>query len=161
MPRFALMLAVCLSFGGCQGGATSDGSAPSRSRQPATPATPPATARAPLAAAVAAVKPADAAARREAKAIFAQRCTLCHGLQGRGNGPASATLSPKPRDYTDPAWQKGIDDADIRLVIVEGGPALHKSLMMPPNPDLKDKPQVVEGLVEIIRGLKPAGSKPD
>ena len=29
-----------------------------------------------------------------------------------------------------------------------------KSMMMPPNPDLKDRPQVVVELVKTIRGFK-------
>ncbi|RYF03416.1 MAG: c-type cytochrome, partial [Deltaproteobacteria bacterium] len=117
-----------------------------------TPEAPPALA----AAAPAAAPKVSAADMQEAKALFAQRCTLCHGMEGRGNGPASATLSPRPRDYTDPVWQQGITDQDIRLVIVEGGPAVHKSMMMPANPDLKERPQIVQGLVQIIRGLKRA-----
>ena len=29
-------------------------------------------------------------------AVFAQRCTVCHGLTGLGDGPAAANLDPKP-----------------------------------------------------------------
>jgi cytochrome c551/c552 len=90
----------------------------------------------------------------DAKALFSQRCTLCHGLQGKGNGPASASLSPRPQDYTVAAWQNGISDAQIRQVIVGGGPAVGKSMMMPPNPDLADKPAIVEALVHIVRGFR-------
>jgi mono/diheme cytochrome c family protein len=32
--------------------------------------------------------------------VFAQRCAVCHGPDGRGNGPAAATLIPRPRDFT-------------------------------------------------------------
>lgn len=31
--------------------------------------------------------------------IFQQNCAVCHGEQGRGNGPAAANLSIKPPDY--------------------------------------------------------------
>ncbi len=30
--------------------------------------------------------------------IFAQRCAVCHGPDGRGNGPAAPSLIPHPRD---------------------------------------------------------------
>ena len=36
----------------------------------------------------------------KAKTTFEQRCTPCHGASGNGDGPASASLSPKPRNYT-------------------------------------------------------------
>ncbi len=90
----------------------------------------------------------------EAKSIMAQRCTLCHGLEGRGNGPAAGNLNPKPANYTDPAWQASVDDDTLRKAIIGGGPSVGKSMMMPANPDLKDKPQVVDELVKLIRGFK-------
>ncbi len=33
----------------------------------------------------------------------ANGCAACHGIAGRGDGPVSATLTPRPRDLTDPA----------------------------------------------------------
>jgi mono/diheme cytochrome c family protein len=35
--------------------------------------------------------------------LFKQNCTSCHGDAGRGDGPAAATLNPKPRNFTQPA----------------------------------------------------------
>ena len=32
--------------------------------------------------------------------VYAQHCAVCHGPDGRGNGPAAATLIPRPRDFT-------------------------------------------------------------
>ena len=32
--------------------------------------------------------------------IYAQRCAVCHGPDGRGNGPAAPSLIPHPRDFT-------------------------------------------------------------
>jgi mono/diheme cytochrome c family protein len=40
--------------------------------------------------------PAQAA---DGQAIYAQRCEVCHGAEGDGNGPAAANLDPKPRDF--------------------------------------------------------------
>jgi mono/diheme cytochrome c family protein len=91
---------------------------------------------------------------QESRDIFAQRCSTCHGTTGKGDGPAAANLTPKPRNYTDSAWQAGVSDAHIREIIVKGGAAVGKSQLMPPNPDLENKPEVVEGLVGIVRGFK-------
>src|SRR5579862_4309613 len=32
--------------------------------------------------------------------IYEQRCVQCHGVSGRGDGPAAAQLAPRPRDFT-------------------------------------------------------------
>lgn len=94
-----------------------------------------------------------AAAMAEARTIFDQRCVSCHGDDGTGNGPAAAALNPKPRNYQDADWQASITDEQIEKAIVGGGPAVGLSPLMPPNPDLKTKPEVVAGLREIVRGF--------
>ena len=94
---------------------------------------------------------ADAAA--EAKEIFSTRCSTCHGPQGKGDGPAGAALNPKPRNLGEAAWQKSVTDDHIEKIIVGGGTAVGKSAMMPPNPDLASKPDVVKALTAQIRGL--------
>lgn len=94
------------------------------------------------------------AARQEAENIFSTRCATCHGPQGRGDGPGSAGLDPKPRNFTLAAWQGSVTDQHIATIIVGGGPAVGKSAAMPPNPDLGSKPDVVAGLVAHVRGLR-------
>lgn len=34
------------------------------------------------------------------KVLFERDCTICHGEDGKGNGPAARFLYPKPRDFT-------------------------------------------------------------
>lgn len=87
----------------------------------------------------------------KAQTIFNERCAACHGTEGKGNGPASAALNPKPRNYTDGAWQASVTDAQLRKTITLGGAAVGKSPIMPASPDLDEKPEVVEGLVKIVR----------
>ena len=87
----------------------------------------------------------------KAQAIFNERCAACHGAEGKGNGPASAALNPKPRNYTDGAWQASVTDAQLRKTITLGGAGVGKSPIMPASPDLDEKPEVVEGLVKIVR----------
>ena len=94
----------------------------------------------------------NAAVLKEAEDIFASRCTPCHGPKGAGDGPASAGLTPPPRNLQDKAWQGEVTDAHIEKVIAYGGGAVGKSPAMPPNPDLADKP-VVKGLRQHIRAL--------
>jgi mono/diheme cytochrome c family protein len=114
---------------------------------PAPPAAaPPPPAPAPVAAAV--VDP-----KVEAETIFTTRCVTCHGATGKGDGAAAAALNPKPRDYGDKAWQAATTDDQIAKAIVEGGAAIGKSALMPPNADLKEKPEVVKALVAKIRSF--------
>lgn len=49
-----------------------------------------------------------------ADAMYRQYCASCHGLSGRGDGPAAEALSPRPSDLTAstldlPALMKVID----------------------------------------------------
>ncbi|CAN5733766.1 cytochrome c [soil metagenome] len=87
----------------------------------------------------------------KAEAVFNERCAACHGTSGKGDGPASAALNPKPRNYTDKAWQAGVTDEQLRKTITLGGAAVGKSPIMPASPDLDEKPEVVDGLIKIVR----------
>ena len=86
-----------------------------------------------------------------AQTLFNERCVVCHGAEGKGNGPAAGALNPKPRNYTDASWQGTVTDEQLRKTIRLGGAAVGKSPLMPASPDLDDKPDVVEGLVKIVR----------
>ena len=100
------------------------------------------------------VKPADPVA--EAKTIFGQRCVVCPGEKGDGSGPGAAALKPKPRNYGDAEWQAKVTDETLAKTIVEGGAATGLSPLMPANPDLMDKPEIVAEIVKIIRSFAPA-----
>ena len=39
--------------------------------------------------------------------LFERYCTSCHGLAGRGDGPAAASLRPRPADLTAIAKRRG------------------------------------------------------
>jgi cytochrome c553 len=93
-----------------------------------------------------------------AEKMFYTTCAVCHGMDGTGNGPGAESLNPKPRNYTDAKWQASVTDDDIRKTILLGGAGVGKSAMMPPNPGLKDKPEVVDGLVKIIRAFGAKGA---
>ena len=89
----------------------------------------------------------------EAAEIYTNRCTVCHGAAGKGDGAGSAALEPKPRDFTSAEWQASVTDDHLTKIIVYGGTAVGKAATMPANPDLDAKPEVVAELVKYIRGL--------
>jgi len=92
--------------------------------------------------------------KEKAREIFIQRCVPCHGSTGAGDGPASATLDPKPRAFGDPEWQKSVNDDHIMKIIKFGGAAVGKSAAMPNNPDLNDA-AVVAALKDVVRSFTP------
>lgn len=61
--------------------------------------------------------------------IYAQRCAVCHGPDGLGNGPAAPSLIPRPRDFTlgsfkfksTPHGQPPTDD-DLKQIVANGLP---------------------------------------
>jgi cytochrome c553 len=87
----------------------------------------------------------------QAVAMFKTVCATCHGMDGTGKGPAAETLNPKPRDYTDAAWQASVTDDQLKQTILKGGAGVGKSPMMPGQPQLADHPEVLDELVQIIR----------
>ena len=118
---------------------------------------PEAAAAAPAAAptAAAAEKAPGAAPTESGADVFKGRCVPCHGESGKGDGPGAAALNPKPRDYTDAAWQKSVTDEDIKKAILYGGAAVGKSPAMPSHPDLEAKPEVLNGVIKVIRDFGP------
>ncbi len=89
----------------------------------------------------------------KARKIYAERCASCHGEKGNGDGPGAFAVKPKPRDYTNAEWQKTVTDEELAKAIVKGGAAVGKSYMMPANYDLRSKPEVAAGLVQIVRSF--------
>jgi len=68
--------------------------------------------------AAASVKAADLAAAKQSYDTF---CMKCHGAEGKGDGPAAATLATNPRNFTDCGTMGKIDDATLFNVIKNGG----------------------------------------
>ena len=72
-------------------------------------------------------EPRDAASIKNGKTIYIAYCAPCHGNKGRGDGPASASLNPKPADHTSAAIQAE-SDGTLYYKISEG----HGHTAMPP-----------------------------
>jgi mono/diheme cytochrome c family protein len=96
---------------------------------------------------------ADPKVVAEAKQVWDTRCATCHGATGMGDGAGAAALKAKPRSFNNAKWQSDTDDERIKKVMVEGGAAVGLSAEMAPNPDLKDKPEVVAEIVKIVRSF--------
>jgi cytochrome c553 len=145
MSRYPIVLVCSLAFLG--GAACSKEAKKEEAKVPASTATAAATPAAPAAPAAAYVS------QSEARKQFIGRCASCHGMEGKGDGPGSTNLNPKPRNYTDKQWQKSVTDEQIAKTIMYGGAAVGKSPIMPASPELQSKPELVTALVKVIRGF--------
>ncbi len=86
-----------------------------------------------LAAVVASLCLSAEAAAAEVEQIFKFYCAQCHGLGGKGDGPnVSKDFPVSPRNFTSAEEMNKLTDADLKNVILDGGPAVSKSEMMPP-----------------------------
>ncbi len=65
--------------------------------------------------------------------LFNFYCAQCHGLEGKGKGPnVTKDFATNPRNFTDAKEMNKLSDADIKNVILDGGPSVSKSALMPP-----------------------------
>lgn len=84
------------------------------------------------------IKPTGEAGDPSGKSTYVRLCSTCHGVDGKGDGPAAGHLDPRPRDFTSGIFKIRTTatgtlptDDDIRRSITEG---LHSSAM----PDWKN-----------------------
>lgn len=54
--------------------------------------------------------------------VFATNCAMCHGNEGKGDGPAGASLNPPPRNFVEGKWKKGGTRLGIFGVVTNGLP---------------------------------------
>jgi len=79
-------------------------------------------------------------------------CQKCHGEHGKGDGPGSAMLNPKPRDFADCANMQKRSDSELVKVISEGGESIGMSADMQPwGGTLSD--DEIRGMVSFVRSF--------
>jgi mono/diheme cytochrome c family protein len=96
-------------------------------------------------------------------ALYGMYCLMCHGAEGKGDGPAAAALDPKPRDFTTGRFyidanandQTG-EDVDLARVIRESPGAFGGSPSMPAWKSTFSEAQVRD-LVAYVHQLAGAG----
>jgi cytochrome c oxidase cbb3-type subunit 3 len=89
----------------------------------------------------------------ETEQLFKFYCAQCHGLEGKGDGPnVSKEFPVDPRNFTKADEMEKLSDADIKNVILDGGPSASKSPMMPPWGKTLSEEEV-DALVKYLRKL--------
>jgi mono/diheme cytochrome c family protein len=68
----------------------------------------------------------------QGKALYQQKCQMCHGEKGEGNGPGSVAFPTPPQNFTKPEfWQ---NDPDKKIMnAVEKGYKLMPLISLEPN----------------------------
>ncbi len=94
--------------------------------------------------------PMTAEAITKGKSIYATSCSACHGSSGKGDGPAAASLNPKPRDHTNGAYMDKLTNDHIFKVIRYGG-SMFGYPTMPAQPNLSD--DEIKEVVAYVRTL--------
>lgn len=89
----------------------------------------------------------------DTETVFKFYCAQCHGLTGKGDGPNVTKDFPvSPRNFTNADEMNKLTNADLKNVILDGGPSVSKSPMMPPwGKTLTEED--VDGLVKYLRVL--------
>src|SRR5262245_54093717 len=54
--------------------------------------------------------------------VFTERCVLCHGASGMGDGVGGQALNPKPRNFHDKTYMATLTDEQIENTILNGKP---------------------------------------
>jgi mono/diheme cytochrome c family protein len=84
-------------------------------------------------------------------ATWKQNCVPCHGVIGRGDGPQGVAV--RPRDLTDPEWQRVAIDSEIAHTIKKGRGRMPAFAQIPED--------TVMGLVRLVRMLNAGRVKED
>ncbi|MEE8305157.1 MAG: cytochrome c [Candidatus Tectomicrobia bacterium] len=85
------------------------------------------------------------------KQLYQMRCSPCHGPDGKANTPTGRALNPKPRDHTNGTYMNTLSNQHLFKVIRQGGMAVGKSPIMPPQADLSD--QQLQDVIAFVRTL--------
>jgi mono/diheme cytochrome c family protein len=86
--------------------------------------------------------------------LFNQRCAMCHGNEGAGDGPLAGSMpaDQKPRNLSEGQYKYATDHAKLKEVIHKGGAAVGLSVLMPAQSDLSE--QQLEALAHHVASLK-------
>jgi mono/diheme cytochrome c family protein len=87
----------------------------------------------------------------DGKRLYQAYCSGCHGLSGKGDGPAAKTLPVKPADHTRIEMNKYTDQYLIEI-ISKGGASVGRSAQIPAWGAVLKEPQVRE-IVAYVRAL--------
>jgi mono/diheme cytochrome c family protein len=97
----------------------------------------------------------EAQEQSEGRKLYLAYCTGCHGVSGKGDGPAGKTLTVKPADHTNTQKMGHYTDDHLFTVISKGGASVGRSAQMPAWGAVLKEAQIQE-VIGYIRTLAAA-----
>ncbi len=91
--------------------------------------------------------PSTAEVLAEGSVLYKKNCEMCHGVTGKGDGPATQFVKPAPHDISTPEVQSEMTDGSIFWKLTVG-----KNPMPPFGKKLSDNERWA--LVHYVRSLK-------
>jgi mono/diheme cytochrome c family protein len=79
------------------------------------------------------IRDAQAADVAKGKALYEERCILCHGPKGDGKGQGAIALNPKPANYTQKKFWQEMNDQKIAETIRNGKGQMRANPDMSPD----------------------------
>lgn len=64
----------------------------------------------------------------DTRPLFLHHCAGCHGIEGRGDGPASEGLLPRPRDFFDSQFRYASSGSDRPHVLLDVERTIHRGV---------------------------------
>jgi len=77
----------------------------------------------------------------QGKNLYEEKCQICHGVNGQGDGPAAAALTPSPTDFARPDFWQGDVESKITETVQNG----HA-----PMPAFNLKPDEIKAIIEYM-----------
>ena len=56
----------------------------------------------------------------QGRRLYVQKCQLCHGVKGNGQGPAASAFNPEPADFAVSSFWERFDEKAIGDIIKKG-----------------------------------------
>ena len=78
---------------------------------------------------------------KQGENLYNEKCQICHGKQGDGNGPGGVAFSPRPSNFTNPKFWQDNPDKKISDAIRKG-----KGMM----PALEIKPDEIQAIIDYM-----------
>lgn len=87
---------------------------------------------------------------------YKNHCLKCHGIEGKGDGPAADVLEVPAGDFTDCEHMDTVSDEYLLNIIRRGGEAVGRSLQMPAAGQIPEDehPALVEYVRSFCKGAK-------
>lgn len=86
------------------------------------------------------------------KALYEKNCAACHGISGKGDGPAAASMSPKPKNLRDKEYVQALSDSYLLEIVTYGGASVDKSALMPGWGNVLSQKEIID-IISYVRGL--------